>query len=63
MFSLRNSYSESFFTDPLDSADIAIYFVSKPTGIRNTVPISVTKTKCVLLPYKRGYVAIPLIHH
>lgn len=55
---------KSFFTDPLDSADISLYFVSKPSGIKNVIPVSLTKTtcKCVLLPYKREYVAIRLIH-
>jgi len=48
---------ESFFSDPLDSRDVFVYFVSKLTGTRNVYSLN-DVSKFVLLPYKHGFVAL-----
>lgn len=53
---------ESFFTDPLDSSILSIYCVQKLSGIRTVCPVAGVETKCVLLPYKNVFVAMPQMH-
>ncbi|XP_065643787.1 uncharacterized protein LOC136075223 [Hydra vulgaris] len=53
---------ELFFSDPVSSISLAIYFVTKLTGIRRTFPIASLMTKYILLPFKQGFVALPQMH-
>jgi len=53
---------ESFFSDPLDSQDVFVYFVSKLAGIRNVYSLNDVASKYVLLPYKHGFVALRQMH-
>lgn len=53
---------EPFFTDPLDSDLVFVYFVSKLNGIRHVFPMSSLSCKYVLLPYKSGFVALRQMH-
>jgi len=54
--------AEPFFTDPLDSRAVSVYFVSKLSGIRSVYPLNTAASKYVLLPYKHGFVALKEMH-
>ena len=54
--------AELFFSDPVSSISLSIYFVTKLTGIRQTFPVASLLTKYLLLPFKQGFVALPQLH-
>jgi len=60
MLSLKNSEIVSHSSQIHWIRQIFQFFVSKPSGIRNVIPASLTKTKSEMLPHKHGYVAIRL---
>lgn len=53
---------DAFFTYPLDSTFLGIYFVSNLSKHLHVVLIDDLKKKMVLLPLKSGYVALPLLY-
>lgn len=52
----------NYFTYPCNSRDIGIFMVSKLSKELYCCSIVEVWRKCVLLPYKTNYVAIPLLH-
>ena len=54
--------AESFFSYPLDSERLGILFVFNLSKDFQIIPVEELKTKMVLLPFKTGYVALPLLH-
>lgn len=52
----------NFFTYPLQSMDLRIAKVTDLTGNLSVCPVSSVVCKCVLLPFRRKYIAFPLIH-
>jgi hypothetical protein len=54
--------TEPFFTEPLNSKDIGISFVEKMAGIHKVIPLCEVKAKCMMLPFKNGYVVMPQLH-
>ena len=53
---------ESFFTDPLDSKLLNVYFVNKLSGIRNVFSINDITSKYIMVPYKHGHVIMSQLH-
>jgi len=53
---------ESFFEEPLDSKTVSVFYVNKLSGTRVVYAVADVKTKCVMLPYKQGFVVIPQLH-
>ena len=53
---------KSFFSYPLDSERRGILFVFNLSKDFQIIPVEELKTKMVLLPFKTGYVALPLLH-
>ena len=54
--------AKSFFTYPMDSSRLGILFVCHLSEDLELLLVEELKTKMVLLPYKTGYVALPLLH-
>ncbi|CAI5682040.1 unnamed protein product [Oreochromis niloticus] len=52
----------AFFSYPLDSTCLGIYFVSNLSKQMHLVLLDELKQKIVLLPLKSGYVALPLLY-
>lgn len=52
----------SLFTDPLDSADLSIFVVGKPSGFTKTCCLTDLKRKFVMLPFKQGFIIMPQMH-
>lgn len=50
---------ENFFTSPLDSSLLGIVLVSELENEFRSAKLSSVETKCVLLPFKNKYLAIP----
>lgn len=50
---------ENFFTSPLDSSLLGILLVSELENEFRSAKLSSVETKCVLLPFKNKYLAIP----
>ena len=57
------SVVRSFFTIPISSDCLSIYYVEKPNGLYEIYELTNILTKCVLLPYKTGYVVLPQMHY
>ena len=53
---------ENFFDYPLSSDFLQIFCVSQATGPYKFANVSEVAHKCVLLPYKDIFVAMPLLH-
>lgn len=53
---------EPFYSTPVDSQQLNVFFVSKMSGINSVHPLSDVTTKYVKLPYKNGVVVCPQIH-
>jgi len=56
------SDATQFYSEPLLSSDLRIFRVKQPSGDIHVVNVSEIVGKCILLPYRNGHVAIPLIH-
>lgn len=56
------THRESFFTNPLDSQLLSIFIVDKLCSVHTVIPLSHGITKCILLPYKSKFVAVPQMH-
>ena len=54
---------EDFFSSPLPSSDLRIFRVRNLAERLSTVAVTNIVSKCVLMPYKDDFVAVPLIHH
>ena len=52
---------ENFFEDPLQSSYVGIFYVSSLSGNLQDISLGEIDCKYVMLPYKFGYVVIPLI--
>lgn len=52
----------SFFTNPLDSADISIYVVGKTSGFLKTCSLTDLTMKYIMIPFKEGFVIMPQMH-
>ena len=57
------SVVRSFFTIPISSDCLSIYYVEKPNGLYEVYELTNISTKFVLLPYKTGYVVLPQMHY
>ncbi|XP_046892441.1 uncharacterized protein LOC124478255 isoform X1 [Hypomesus transpacificus] len=53
---------KNFFNYPMDSSRLGILFVFNLSEHLQLLPVEELKTKMVLLPFKTGYVALPLLH-
>ena len=53
---------ENFYTVPLPSSDLRIFQVCHLSGDMIAVNMEEVNCKCVLLPYRDGFVSVPLIH-
>ena len=53
---------DNFYTEPLLSSDIRIFRVGHLTGDIVAININEVSCKCVLLPYRNNFIAVPLIH-
>jgi hypothetical protein len=54
--------TQPFFDDPLDSRRLNICVVNKLDECKTVHPISSITTKCVILPFKQGFVVMPQMH-
>lgn len=52
---------ENFFDYPLPSSDLGIYSVCRLSGRLEKICITDVTTKCMLLPYRDTFLAIPLL--
>lgn len=52
---------ETFFNYPMSSDFLRIFIVSQPIGPLKVAKASQVSHKCVLLPYKEGFVVMPLL--
>jgi hypothetical protein len=50
---------ETFFTEPLPSDRLSIYYADKLNGVCEIILINDLSYKCVAIPYKTGFVVIP----
>ena len=53
---------ENFYTEPLPSSDLRIFQVCHLSGDMIAVNMEEVNCKCVPLPYRDGFVSVPLIH-
>nr|XP_047131573.1 uncharacterized protein LOC124810559 isoform X1 [Hydra vulgaris] len=53
---------ESFFTDPLSSNNLSIFYASKMTGINKIYPLSDINIKYLQIPYKSGFIVMRQLH-
>ena len=53
---------DDLFTTPLKSSDLRIFVVGQMFEKLSTIKVTEIQSKCVLLPYKLGFTAIPLIN-
>ena len=59
----RFEHMENLFVDPIESVERGIYQLNTNIRYTHTLrPLSELVQKCVALPYKDGYVIMPLIH-
>ena len=56
------SQQSPFYTYPFNSDRINIFVVSHASDELKSVEVSALQQKCVALPYRDGFVAIPLLH-
>lgn len=59
--SVYKKYSD-FYTTPIRSSVISVYFAEKLSNVLNVVELSSVESKAVSLPYKNGVVVFPLLH-
>ena len=57
------SRREQFFSDPICSDNLSIYFVVLSDNPHQIFPIPLVKRKYVMLPYKHGFVIMPQLHY
>jgi len=58
----RYSQQHNYFSYPMDSSDLHIYKVKRLSSKIFKVPLESILCKCVMLPLKKYFIAIPLIH-
>jgi hypothetical protein len=56
------THKESFFIDPLDSQCLSMFVVDKLADLHKVIPLSTEAIKCILLPFKNKFVAMPQMH-
>ena len=56
------SQQSPFYTYPFNSDRINIFVVNHASDELKSVEVSALRQKCVALPYRDGFVAIPLLH-
>lgn len=56
------STREPFFTEPLSSDSLLIYSVEKLNGLCEVFSLDDLSYKCVIIPYKNGYVVMAQLH-
>lgn len=56
------SRQSSFYTYPFNSDRMNIFVVNDASDELKSVEVSALRQKCVALPYRDGFMAIPLLH-
>lgn len=54
--------AKHFYSEPLNSSDLCVFQVNRLSGEIKPVLINEITCKCILLPYKNMFVAMPLVH-
>ena len=55
-------FQSDLFTEPIKSSSIGIVEVCEPSSSYEEIALQDLYSKCVLLPFKKGYVALTMVH-